>query len=55
MKLKDRFFIYDTADRHYGFTFVERPGDHWYLDIKLGFKFIMIVLKKAKAYKNVTN
>jgi len=47
-KLKERFFIWDSADIRYGFVFVKRPGDYWYLDINLGLKFIMIVLKKAK-------
>lgn len=48
MKFKDRFFVYDSADKRYGIMFVVNPGDWLYLDIYLGLKFVMVCLRKLK-------
>lgn len=47
IKFKERFFIFDIQETRYGFVFVKRRGDYWYLDINIGLKFIMVVLKKV--------
>jgi len=49
VNLKNKFFIFEKSDQwRLGMTFIVRPKDWVYLDINLGFRFLMITLWRLK-------